>query len=101
MGVIPEEGFEEALEIKVAFRDPTTIKRFASLSNHRFSIMSEEWFSPNESDDHEEEDNDEDLGDCLRLPPGTPLADEDHFSTPPASPEYSPIKEHDGDDDGG
>ena len=100
-GVIPEEGFEEAREMKVAFRDPATIKRSASLCDHRFSIMSEEWFSPNESDDHEEEDDDKDLGNCLRLPPGTPLADEDHFSTPPTSPEYSPIKEHDRGDDGG
>ena len=100
-GGIPEEGFEEAREMKVAFRDPATIKRSASLSDHCFSIMTEEWFSPNESDDHEEEDDDEDLGDCLRLPPGTPLADENHFSPPPTSPEYSPIKEHDGGDDGG
>ena len=85
----------------MAFRDPATIKRSASLSDQRFSIMSEEWFSPNESDDHEEEDNDEDLGDCLRLPLEIPLADEDHFSTPPTSPEYSQFKEHDGGDDGG
>ena len=67
-GVIPEEGFEEAREMKVAFRDSATIKRSASLSDHRFSIMPEEWFSPNESDDHEEEGDDEGLGDCLRLP---------------------------------
>ena len=70
----------------MAFRDPATIKRSASLSDQRFSIMSEEWFSPND-DDHEEEDNDKDLGNCLRLPLGIPLADEDHFSTPPTSPE--------------
>ena len=96
-GAIPEEGFEEAREMKVAFRDPSTLKRSASLTDHRFSVLSEEWFSPNESDDEEDDDDDDEKR--LRLP----LADEDHFSTPPTSPESSPVKEMyrgDGDDGG-
>ena len=84
-GVVPEEGFEEAREMKVAFRDPNTLKRSLSLSDHRFSVLSEEWFSPNE--DEEDEDDDDDDEGSLKL-----LTEEDHFSTPPTSPEDSPIK---------
>ena len=93
-GVVPEEGFEEAREIKVAFRDPSTLKRSLSLTDHRFSVLSEEWFSPNESDNDDESS----------LKAGKLLTEEDHFSTPPTSPEDSLIKELQGggdDDDGG
>lgn len=104
-GIIPEEGFEEAREMKVAFRDPTSLKRSASLSDHRFSVMSEEWFSPNESDEDEgdggDDDDDDDDG-SLKVPSGSILTEEDHFSTPPTSPEFSPIKEQEGGvEDGG